>query len=200
VRVARIAASLTVSLVLSQAPVARAWAEGEPPPEPPTPAQPPPRHFGGQREVGVGGTLGFTNGAGAALDLAWGPFALWLTGGYFPVLVFGNEKIGRAMTVDGYSSGLIIANAVVMPWHPGSRVDIGLLAGYAYDTLLGHGGGGGVGVTLDLTRDLAMQFSLEILGFPRAQDNLTAAGYPGDRDAVLPWMQGGGNVGLLFYP
>jgi hypothetical protein len=195
VRVARIAAALTVVVLLSQGQARRAWADDEPPP-----AQPPPRHFGGQRDVGFGGTLGFATGAGVALDLSWDPLALWLTAGYFPVIVIGNEKVGKAVTVDGYSSAELVANAVVMPWHPGSRVDIGLLAGYAYDTLLGHGGGGGVGVTLDLSRTLALQFSFEILGFPRAQDNLTNAGYPGDRDAVLPWLQGGANAGLLFYP
>jgi hypothetical protein len=189
-----IAAALTASFLLSQGLAGRAWADDEPP------AQPPPRHFGGQRDVGFGGTLGFATGAGVALDLSWDPLALWLSTGYFPVIVIGNEKVGKAVTVDGYNSAQFMANAVVMPWHAGRRVDIGLLAGYAYDTVLGHGGGGGVGVTLDLSRALALQFSFEILGFPTAQDNLTRASYPGDRDAVLPWLQGGANVGLLYYP
>lgn len=193
--VARLAAVCAAALLLSQAPAARAWADDET-----LRAPPPPRHYGGQREVGFGGTLGFATGAGVALDLAWDPLALWVTAGYFPVVVFGNEKVGKAVTADGYHSAQVVANAAVIPWHPGKRVDIGLLAGYAYDTLLGHGGGGGVGVTLDVTRQLAFQFSFEILGFPSAQDNLTKAGYPGDRDAVLPWLQGGANVGLLFYP
>lgn len=99
--VVRIAAVSTAALLLSQGLAGRARAqdeddeqgeddeEGEPAPPPP-----PPRHFGGQRNVGFGGTLGFTTGAGAALDVASGPLALWLTGGYFPVLVFGNEKSG----------------------------------------------------------------------------------------------------------
>ena len=55
-------------------------------------------------------------------------------------------------------------------------------------------------ITYDFSRTVVGFGSYELSFFPQAQDQLTNAGYPTDRDASLPWLQGGINVGLMFFP
>jgi hypothetical protein len=173
-----------------------ARAEGE------STAESPPRHFGGQRSFGLGPNVGFGTGAGATIGTVFDPVGLWLSGGYIPVFVFGNKHdVDKTLTFDAYSSAQIDADVSMMPWHAGKRIDFGLLLGYRYNTLLGHGVSAGPGLQLDLSSALGLFFSITYSVFPAAQDRLAPrAGYPTDRDASIPWLQGGGNLGLIFYP
>jgi hypothetical protein len=159
-----------------------------------------PPHFGGQRSIGFGPVLGLSTGAGGMVELGLPPVALWLSGGYQPIMVFGNMQGSRAMTFDFFNSAQFNADVSFMPWHSGPRLDYGLLGGYRYDTVLGHGGGAGGVLTMDLGREVGLFASLELLAFPDAASAIRAQGYPGDRDPALPWLQGGANIGLLTYP
>jgi hypothetical protein len=175
---------------------ASAQTEPEPAPEPQ-----PQRHFGGQRTFGFGPSAGLTNGLGGMAGLRLSPLELWVTGGYMPVLVFGNKHdLTRSVTLDGYASGQVGADVALTPWHAGTRYDFGLLASYRYNTALGNGGGAGVVLHIDLTGALALFFSLDYVVFPDARDALGRLGYPNDRDPSVPWLQGGANVGLVVYP
>ena len=160
-----------------------------------------PRHFGGQRSFGFGPFLGLS-GLGAAAGALIAPVGFWVSGGYVPILVFGNKHdTTRSLTFDGYSSAQLNLDVSVLPMIlAGGRIDAGIIAGYRYNTLLSHGFGAGVAITYDFSRTVVGFGSWELSVFPQAQDQLTNAGYPTDRDASLPWLQGGVNVGLMFFP
>lgn len=159
-----------------------------------------PRHFGGQRTFGFGPFLGLS-GLGAAAGALVAPVGFWVSGGYAPVWVFGNKHdTTRTLTFDGYSSAQLNLDVSVLPVLASSRIDAGVIAGYRYNTLLSHGIGAGVALTCDFSRTVVGFASYELSFFPQAQDQLTNAGYPTDRDASLPWLQGGVNVGLMFFP
>jgi hypothetical protein len=160
-----------------------------------------PRHFGGQRAFGLGPILGWGVGAGGTIGAVLSPVGLWLSGGYVPLFVIGNKHDAmKTLTFDAYSSAQLDADISIMPWHAGDRIDFGLIAGYRYNSLLGHGGGGGLVLTYDLSKALAIFGMVAYSVFPQAQDQLASRGYPTDRDAVIPWFQGGGTLGLLVYP
>jgi hypothetical protein len=157
-------------------------------------------HFGAQRTLGLGPVLGI-QGTGATVGAQLDLVGLWLTGGYAPILVFGNKHDAlRSLTFDFYSSGQVNADVSIMVYHPKPTVDVGLLLGYRYNTVLAHGIGiGGIAI-LDFSRSLAGFVLVEPEIFPNAQSQLTSAGYPSDRDAAIPVLQGGTSIGLLFYP
>jgi hypothetical protein len=162
---------------------------------------PAPRHFGGQRKFGVGPTVGFATGAGGLAGVVLPPVGLWVSGGYMPLFVFGNEhEASRTLTFNAYSSAQLSADLSILPWRPNDRVDIGLVLGYRYNTVLAHGVGGGFAVTYDLSKAIGLLLTFEYTVFPEAQGQLAGVGYPTDRDASLPWLQGGANVGLVLYP
>jgi hypothetical protein len=162
--------------------------------------EPAPPHYGGQRGFGLGPAIGFGTGAGGIVNLALPPIGLWLSGGYVPVFVFGNEQVGRALTFDLFNSAQANADISFMPWHSDPHLDFGILAGYHYNTVLGNGAGAGGILTMDLGRVVALVASVELQAFPDATGRLRAQGYPGDRDPSMPWLQGGASVGLLAYP
>jgi hypothetical protein len=129
------------------------------------------------------------------------PFSLRLSAGDVPILVFGTERASPgAIALNVYNTVDAGADVTVVPWQVGERVEIGGLFGYRYNGVLGHAAGVGGAVDYDISRVLAVAFSVELLAFPQATDRLARAGYPADRDPVVPWLQGGANVALLFYP
>lgn len=80
------------------------------------------------------------------------------------------------------------------------RGRFGPLAGVSYNTLLGVGFNLGAGGTLRLGRSLELSLRWVFSFYPdassRLRDHLNAA----DGDPRAPWLQGGGEIGLLFYP
>lgn len=161
-----------------------------------------PRHFGAQRTFGLGPSLGWANGVGAmgSVELLPSTAKLWINGGYDPIFVYGKKQGSNQSTADVYNSGQVGGELALTPWHAGTRYDFGFIGGYRYNSVLGHGGGGGGVLTADLTPSLALFFSVELFAYPQANARLASAGYPGDRTAYAPWMQAGGNVGLIVYP
>jgi hypothetical protein len=158
----------------------------------------PPRHFGGQRTFGFGPTVGFYSGAGAMVGVGE-TLGLWLSGGYMPILITGTE--GNGIKYDFYNSAQANADLALTPWHPTFRSSIGMIAGYKYNTVLGHGGSAGITFSYDLNRLLALRALAGISIFPDAADHLRSDhGYPSYRDPALPWFQGGINLGLAIHP
>ena len=123
---------------------------------------------------------------GAALGAQLDVVGLWITGGYAPVLVFGNKYDElRTFTADYYGSGQVAADVTLMLLHPTPKLDAGLLFGYRYNSVLAHGiGFGGIAI-LDFSPTLAGFLLVEPEVFPDAQSQINAAGYPSDRAASL---------------
>jgi hypothetical protein len=160
----------------------------------------PARHFGGQRVLGFGPSLGFYSGSGATLGV--GSFVgVWISGGYMPILISGNDKQTQAAGFEFYNSAQVGADLAIVPWRPGKRSSFGLIGGYKFNSVLGHGGGGGATFSYDVGAKLALVVLAGVNVFPSAEQRLLEnQGYPRDREAAFPWLQGGANLGLVFYP
>lgn len=125
---------------------------------------------------------------------------VWLSGGYMPLLLPGQDPGGGRSDYDFYSSAQGNADLALTLWHPKQRSSIGLIAGYKLNTHLGHGAGAGVTFAYDLNRTLALRGLGGFSVFPHAERELRKHDYPRDRDPVIPELQGGVNLGLAIYP
>jgi hypothetical protein len=190
-------ASVLALTVVTFASPARAQEDSGPEPQGP-------RHFGADRTFGIGPSLGMANGAGGMIALGMPPgtvpASLLVTGAYNPIEIWGKAHDGGRVTVDSYSSWQVGGDIELQAWHAGTRYDFGPLAGYRYNSVLGHGAGAGFALHADLSAETVVFFSIEMVAYPQAQSRLASVQYPTDRDAILPWLEGGANVGLLFYP
>ena len=116
-----------------------------------------------------------------------------------PVFVFGNEGESRAFRANYYSSLQLTADFVIGPVSR-TKVDLSLLFGYRYNGVLGHGAGAGIAIEIPLSEAWGAAVLVAPSIFPRASDELEERGYPSDRDATIPWFQGGASVALWYYP
>jgi hypothetical protein len=186
-------ALLVATFLLGGARTARADEEPEAPPAPDP-------HFGGQRSLGFGPALGAYTGAGGLLVLSAEPIGLMLSGGYVPLLIFGNEKEGKAVTFDYFGSAQLGGDVLIGPLWRSKRVTIDFMLGYRYNTALGSGIDGGVRIAYDLSRAFSLEGQLAPTIFPGAVGHLRDKGYPQDRDPAVPWLQGGMGAAIVFYP
>lgn len=188
-----VASALLASLAASSARRARAGQPGED-------AAQAAAHFGGQRHVGGGAALGFWSGAAGVVGGGGEIAKAWLSGGYMPILVFANAKTDRAVKFNGYNAAQINGDLTVRLIRQ-DRVEVSLMGGYKFNTVIGHGGGAGGMVLYDLGPHLALMVVGGLAVFPSALDRLRQEhGYPSDRDPKFPWLQGGISGGLVFYP
>jgi hypothetical protein len=155
----------------------------------------------GQRAFGVGVTVGVWSGAGLTFGGGSDAVKGWATAGYAPVLVFANAKADKALRFNYYSAYQLGADLAI-PLKKRPRLELSLLLGYRFNSVLGHGGGAGVGVIYDLGRRVGLALSGGLTVFPSAQDRLDRnQGYPSDRDPALSTaIQSGANLGLIFFP
>jgi hypothetical protein len=184
---------MSAALLLLAAPAGSARAETAGPEAAPA---------GGQRSFGLGPTLGFWSGAGGIVGGGGETVKGWLSGGYAPVLVFANDRTPeKKMRFNHYGAYQLNADLGLRLLRR-DRVELGLLLGYKFNGVLGHGGGAGVRVIYDLSRHLGLEISGGLALFPSAQDRLDRdQGYPPDRKPALPTsLQGGANVGLVYFP
>ena len=174
-----------------------ARAAAAPPPADPAAPVPP-----GQRHFGVGGTAGIYSGFGATLGGGGDFLKGWFTGGFVPIVVFANARAADRAIRANYYSSFQINEDIALHLFQRPRLEGSLLLGYKYNTVFGHGGGAGIGVIYDLGRRVGLDVSAGLAIFPSAKDRLTRdQGYPTDRDpALTPALQGGANVGLVFFP
>ena len=154
----------------------------------------------GQRSVGVGAEIGFSTGAGVALHLGTRELGLYTAAGIVPVFVTGNAKDGSgSISFNIYRAYALNADLYWL-FHHTERADLGISAGYSANSLLGSGVNVGVALRYDLSAKLALTVFGGLTVFPSAADHLTAHGYPTTLSPSLPELQGGVNVGLVFYP
>jgi hypothetical protein len=156
----------------------------------------------GQRRFGFGPSVGFLAGNGVTMGGGGGFLRGWFTGGFMPIVVFANARTpDKAVRVNYYNSFQVNEDLAFRIFQR-PRLDGSLLVGYKYNTVFGSGGGAGLGIMYDLTRRVGLQISVGLAVFPSAKDRLVHnQGYPSDRTpALTPAIQGGGNIGLVFFP
>ena len=156
----------------------------------------------GQRRFGFVPTAGFLAGAGVTMGGGGGFLRGWFTGGFMPIVVFANARTSDKAARLNYYNSFQVNEDLAFRIFQRPRLDGSLLVGYKYNTVLGSGGAVGLGIMYDLTRRVVLQLSAGVAVFPSAKDRLDRnQGYPSDRTpALTPALQGGGNVGLLFFP
>jgi hypothetical protein len=155
-----------------------------------------------QRRFGFGPTVGFLSGSGVTVGGGGALVRGWFTGGFMPIVVFANTRTpDRAARINYYNS-LQINEDLAFHLFQRPRVEGSLVLGYKYNTVFGHGGGAGLGVLYDLSAHVGLQIVVGVALFPSAKDRLVRDhGYPTDRDPSFPpAVQGGGNIGLVFFP
>jgi len=155
-----------------------------------------------QRSVGFGATVGVWSGLGGIVGVGGDRVKGWLAGGYAPVLVFANARTpDKAIRFNAYNGYQLNADLEIVAMKR-ARTEVGVLLGYKFNSVIGHGGGAGVGVLYDLGPKIALDLAGGVAVFPSAQDRLDRNfAYPTDRSPPLtPAIQSGVNLGLIFYP
>jgi hypothetical protein len=155
-----------------------------------------------QRSVGFGATIGVWSGLGAIVGVGGDRVKGWVAGGYAPVLVFANARTpDKAVRFNAYNAYQLNGDLEIVAMKR-ARTEVGVLLGYKFNSVIGHGGGAGVGVLYDLGPKIALDLAGGLAVFPSAQDRLDRNfAYPTDRSPALsPAIQGGLNLGLIFYP
>jgi hypothetical protein len=172
-----------LSIALLAAPLAASAADGAP-----------------VRSFAIGPVAGVYSGFGAAALLRAEPIGLWLSGGYMPLLIVGNDSTSSAARFDFRSSVQVNADAVIGPVSRKGRTDLSLVLGYRHNSVLGHGVGAGIAIEIGIAEHWAATVLVGPSIFPSAESHLDEHGYPSDRDASLPWLQGGAGITLAFMP
>jgi hypothetical protein len=180
-------------------PPAAAPSAATPPAANPPASPPEPVH--GQRWLGLGAEIGFNTGLGAALHLGAPKLGLYVAGGIMPLFIVGNENnASRSVTFDVYRAFALNADLYAMLFQGSPRTNVGFCAGYSGNTVLGNGLNLGIAVRYDLGEKVAFTLFGGFEIFPDAREQLAAHGYPSTRDPPIPQLQGGANIGLVFYP
>jgi hypothetical protein len=155
----------------------------------------------GQHYFGFGATVGFWSGSGAMVGGGSDVVKAWASGGYAPVMVFANERTANRALRFNYYNAYQLNGDLALGVYRRPRVELSLLLGYKFNSVLGHGGGAGIGVLYDLGPRLGVMMTAGAAVFPSAKDRLDADGYPSDRSPSLtPALQGGANLALIFFP
>ncbi|HEY4185919.1 MAG TPA: hypothetical protein VGP07_12675 [Polyangia bacterium] len=164
--------------------------------DPAASAEPPQRHFG------VGPSVGFLAGNGVTMGGGGGFLRGWFTGGFAPIFVFANARTPDRSVRFNYYNAFQINEDLTFRIFQRPRLEGAVLVGYKYNTVLGSGGGGGFSVLYDLDRRWGLLMSVGVAVFPSAKARLMRnEGYPADREPpITPAIQGGANVGLVFFP
>jgi hypothetical protein len=154
----------------------------------------------GQRSFGLGLELGLNTGIGAALHLGTNNVGLYLAAGYGPFLISGNRRdTAKTPVFEIYGSTVVDADLYVMFARSG-RASVGVLGGYSYSEFVKHGFNLGVALRYDYSSHLAFTAFGGATFLPSASDHLADRGYPMDVDPTMPWLHGGVNAGVVFYP
>jgi hypothetical protein len=155
-----------------------------------------------QRRLGFGPSVGFLSGTGLTVGGGGDIVRGWFTGGFMPIVIFANTRTPERSPRLNYYSSWQINEDLAFHLLGRPRIEASLLAGYKYNSVLGHGGGLGMSFLYDLGARVALQITAALAVFPSAQDRLDRDhAYPADRSPSLPTaLQGGANVGLLFFP
>ena len=170
-----------------------AWSSGRAQ----TPEQPQPEHRGLSLQLSAGPYSGFGGGLG------FGTRDVGVRGlvGWAPVIVVVERPTSSDLEL--YSSLLVGPDLYFRLFRPRPATDIGGLAGYRYDSLLGHGVSFGGYARVELSRALDVDISVGLLIFPDGENRLkqernlpssTQFSFPG------PKVNFGASIGLAFFP
>jgi len=153
----------------------------------------------GQRSFGFGPTGGAFTGFGGGLRIG-SDYGVEAYGGWLPLVL--TTKHGDSSDFDFNNTLMFSVHAYAVVLAPTEQSSIGVLAGYKYNDLLGHGGAfGGYGL-LDLNRSLVLHLTGGVLFFPDGEDSVrehdnvapdATYGFPG------PFLQVGANIGLMLF-
>jgi len=155
----------------------------------------------GQRAFAIGPTVGFWSGLGGIAGGGGETVKAWVSAGYMPVLVVANARTADKAVRLNYYGAYQLDGDLTLRVSRRARTEVGLLLGYKYNSVIGHGGGGGVRIVHDVSERVGLEISVGLALFPSAKDHLDRDhGYPADRVPVAPGLQGGANVGLLLFP
>jgi hypothetical protein len=122
------------------------------------------------------------------------------SGGDMPLFIVGNESISNATQFDFLSSVQVNADGVIGPVSRRGRTDLSLVVGYRHNSVLGHGAGAGIAIEIGIAEHWTAAVLVGPSIFPSAESQLDDHGYPSDRYAALPWLQGGASIPLAFAP
>jgi len=140
---------------------------------------------------------GSFTGFGAGVGIGTRDVGVRAYGGWLPLLLTRNSDLTF------YSGFQVGPDLYARIFSPQPNADIGVLAGYRYSTLLGHGFTVGGYAELGLSRALDANISVGLLIFPDGEDHLAREenlppgvqySFPG------PKVNFGVGVGLAFFP
>jgi hypothetical protein len=162
-----------------------------------TPEQPQEEHRGlsllldAGQYAGFGGGLGFGNRAvGVRAVVGWAPLII-------------NVEQGSSSELKFYSSLVVAPDLYLRLFEPRPTTDLGALAGYRYNSALGHGFAVGGYARARLSTAVDVNISVGVLVFPDGENRLrqdknipstTSFEFPG------PKVHFGINAGLAFFP
>jgi hypothetical protein len=169
--------------------------------EPPKPVEP--ERYRTQRGLAVFAALGLIDGLGAGVRVGTPRIGLDLSGGYLPILATYSQDTEHKPKYEVLSSFQANATAYFGLYRTGPRTDIGISAGYKYDTVLRHG----VCAAFYMQYDVGEHWALHIFAgpaiFPKADDGIRdKAHWPaeGSVGSGLSWLQGGFGLSLAYFP
>jgi hypothetical protein len=159
------------------------------------------RLYTGQRRFGI--LLTDAHGIGLGLRLRSSRFAVDIAGGFRPVLATYVASAGATPQFRLLPTFEIGATPAVLVYRAGPKTELGFAAGYAYNSLLGHGGTLAFYIDYDLGERFAAHFFLGPTIFPKAESRIRdEAQFPtgGSISSGIAALQGVGGVSLGFFP
>jgi len=156
----------------------------------------------GQRYFGIGAYILKFWGFGGGIRAGHPYVGVDLSGGWQPILIAISDPMGSSGGVEGFSSAQANAQLYVA-FNPRSKFSAGLVGGYTYNTLLGHGGMLGFDGMYNAGDQLGVRFAAGIMVNPEGDELLLAeAGLPKNTKLEFPSasVQPGLGFGLVFFP
>jgi hypothetical protein len=145
-----------------------------------------------QRSIGFGPEIGVI-GIGGAIHAGGPAYGASLAASVMPVIIVQPSTIDLFATAD--------VRADLYAYAAGSeRGHFGPLAGASYNTLLGAGFNLGAGGTVRMGRKVELSLKWVFIIYPDANSRLLGHIEAAQGEPTRPWLQGGGSIGLLFYP
>jgi len=159
----------------------------------------------GWSPVGVVAELGVITGLAVGGQLRAGSFGARISGGWNPVfVVVSNSSTLKVESFHAYSSLQLNADLLALPLAGAPGADLGVVGGYRYSTVLGHGVF--LGLEGQLRRSARFGFHLQagVIYFPSGADRVTRdKGLPANAEYNFPFgagLQYGATLGVLVFP
>jgi hypothetical protein len=146
---------------------------------------------------------GLIDGFGLGARVGTPRIGLDLSAAYVPTLATYSQDTQHAPKYKLLSALQANATAYFGLYRASPRTDIGISAGYKYNTVLKHGVSAAFYTQYDIAEHWALHMFVGPAIFPRADRGIRdKAGWPdqGSVGSGLSWMQGGFGLSLAFFP